>query len=271
MKYQYTMIILNWKRPNNVINIITALHDYPYVTSIIVSNGHPNNQLFFKDFKKVVCFNDSKLNLVYGLDLRFIRGLSAQTDKLIIIDDDIVVDHNNLTKLLNNYEKNPNRIVGYEGRNMESDTHYYKSPPKSQYCDIVLTRLLVCDKMLCNLFFKCKPIIEHIYREGKPYGNGEDILLSFIGKIYYNVNKHYLVSNIVVTELPNQYSINGHNNHIPYRKNLCSFLKLYIDLFKEIICIKNDTTIQQNNFTVIDNNYRKLYDKNVKFGLNYTK
>ena len=271
MKYHYTMIILNWRRPNNVIKIIDTLHDYPYITSIIVSNGNPNNQLFFKDLKKVICFNDSTLNLVYGLDLRFLRGLSAQTDKLIIIDDDILIDHNNLTKLLNNYELNPHRIVGYEGRNMETNTHYYKVPSKSQYCDIVLTRLLVCDKMLCNLFFKCKPIIEHIYKEGRPYGNGEDIVLSFIGKLYYNVNKHYLVSNIIVTELPSQYSINGNNNHIPYRKKLCSFLKLYIDLFKQIICINKNTIIQQTNSRIIDKNYRKINHKNVKFTLKYSR
>ena len=225
MKYDYTLIILNWKRPGNVIKIINELHDYPNLTTIIVSNGHSNNQLFFKDFNKVISYNDSNLNLVYGLDLRFLRSLSAPTEKIIIIDDDILIDQNNLTKMLNNYENNPNRIVGYEGRNMESDTHYYKIQPKSPYCDIVLTRLLVCDKMLCNLFFKCKPIVENIYKEGIPYGNGEDIVLSFIGKLFYNIKKHYLVNNLIVTELPSPYSVSGNNKHNAYRKNLCSFLK----------------------------------------------
>ena len=64
------------------------------------------------------------------MDLRFLRSLSAPTEKIIIIDDDILIDQNNLTKMLNNYENNPNIIVGYEGRNMESDTHYYKIQPK---------------------------------------------------------------------------------------------------------------------------------------------
>ena len=71
---------------------------------------------------------------------------------------------------------------------MEHERHYGKVPYKSKECDIVLTRLLVCDKELCNLFFKCKPLVENIYREGTPYGNGEDIVFSFIAKLAIDDN-----------------------------------------------------------------------------------
>ncbi len=269
MKYQYTLIILNWKRPENIIKIIANLHNHPYIRHIIVSNGHPNNQLFFNDLNHVNCYDDSSLNLIYGLDLRFLRGISAKTDKLIIMDDDIFIDHDNLNKLLHSYEINPNRIVGIEGRNMESDTHYYNLPYKSQYCDIVLTRLLVCDKCLCSLFFTCKPLVEEIYKSGVPYGNGEDILLSFIAKLYYNIDKHFLVNNIKVTELANQYSIHTHKSHIPYRKLLCFYLKNNVVKFKQILSNKITTTIQHR---IIDNSYlnrNKISRKNVNFAFKF--
>ncbi len=269
MKYKYTLIILNWKRPANIVKIIGSLHNHPYITNIIVSNGNPNNQLLFKDLKKVTCYDDSSLNFVYGLDLRFLRGISASTDKLIIMDDDIFIDHDNLTKLLHSYEENPNRIVGFEGRNMESDSHYYNLPYKSQYCDIVLTRLLVCDKYLCSLFFTCKPLVEDIYKTGIPYGNGEDILLSFIAKLYYNIDKHFIVNNIIVSELANHYSIHTHISHIPYRKILCSYLKNNIAIFKQILSNKLTTSNRQN---IITNNYinrHKVSKKNLSFTLRY--
>ena len=269
MKYQYTLIILNWKRPANIIKIIANLQSHPHIKNIIVSNGHPNNQLLFNDLKNVICYDDSKLNLLYGLDLRFLRGMSAHTDKLIIMDDDIFIDHDNLTKLLHSYEMNPNRIVGVEGRNMESDTHYYKLPHKSQNCDIVLTRLLVCDKHLCSLFFTCKPLVEEIYKTGIPYGNGEDILLSFVAKLYYNIDKHFIVNNIIVTELANQYSIHAHKSHIPYRKLLCCYLKSNIVQFKQILSNKITTTIQHR---IIDNSYlnrHRVSRKNVTFAFKF--
>tara|TARA_R110001599_G_scaffold216676_1_gene414929 strand:- start:131 stop:1084 length:954 start_codon:yes stop_codon:yes gene_type:complete len=246
MKYNYSLIILNWKRPKNVIEIVQKVYDYPYIDEIIISNGHPNTILTFTELSKIRSFDDTINNKYYGLDLRFLRGVSAKNNKLIIMDDDIVIDHSNLTKLLTHYEKNPNKLVGIEGRNMEHDYHYGKVGWKSVECDIVLTRLVVCDKVLCELFFRCKPIIEHVYKQGVPYGNGEDIFLSFIAKLFYKVEKHTLVIGLNIKELPNNNSIHMTTTHIPYRKHLCEYLKLNRELLRNVIHNQNSyLTIQQ--------------------------
>ena len=52
MKYTYSLIILNWKRPHNVIQIIKKLR-YSFIDEIIISNGHPNSILTFTDFNKL--------------------------------------------------------------------------------------------------------------------------------------------------------------------------------------------------------------------------
>ena len=235
MKYNYSVILLNWKRPHNVIQIIKTIHNYPSITEIIISNGHPNTILTFHEFNKVQSLDDSVNNQYYGLDLRFLRGSNAKNNKLIIMDDDILIDHNNLTKLLSHYEKNPNTIVGIEGRNMEDERHYGKTPWKSDICDIVLTRLLVCDKVLCELFFRCKPLVENIYKEGIPYGNGEDICLSFIAKLFYNIKHHIIINSVYTINLPSNDSINSNNTHLSYRIKLCEYLKLNKELFKNVI------------------------------------
>ena len=135
--------------------IINKIYEYPFIDEIIINNGHPNSILTFTDFSKIISLDDTLNNQYYGLDLRFLRGNCAKNNKLIFMDDDILIDQENLIKMLVQYEKNPGKIVGIEGRNMEHERHYGKVPYKSKECDIVLTRLLVCDKELCNLFFKC--------------------------------------------------------------------------------------------------------------------
>tara|TARA_B100001758_G_scaffold247925_1_gene268599 strand:+ start:2303 stop:3124 length:822 start_codon:yes stop_codon:yes gene_type:complete len=273
MKYNYSVIILNWKRPTNVMHIVDKIHDYSEIKEIVISNGHPNNILNFKQFDKVICYDDSIFNTFYGLDLRFLRGSHAKYNKLIFMDDDVLLENDNLTKLLMQYELNPNKIVGYEGRSMDHDLHYGKVPAKSVECDIVLTRLLVCDKILCELFFRCKPLVEAIYREGIPYGNGEDILLSFIAKIYYNIDKHSLVHKLYITELPNQNSINAHPSHLEYRKKLCCYLKKNKKLFRQVIC-DNKSNINTGMYNNINrSSIKSLYKPNNKigFGFKYTR
>jgi hypothetical protein len=250
MKYTYSLIILNWKRPHNVIQIIKKLHNHQSITEIIISNGHPNSILTFSEFNKVKSINDIVNNEYYGLDLRFLRGSQAINNKLIIMDDDILIDHDNLTKMLLYYEENPNIIVGIEGRDMEHERHYGKTLWKSEKCDIVLTRLLVCDKVLCELFFKCKPLVENIYREGIPYGNGEDICLSFIAKIFYNINHHSIICSVYTIDLPNHHSIHSNNMHIPYRKKLCEYLKLNKELFNNIIHLESKSYLTRNTKSI---------------------
>lgn len=262
MKYKYSLIILNWKRPHNVIEIIHKLYDISFIDEIIISNGHPTSILTFTKFNKIMSLDDTRNNEYYGLDLRFITACRARNSKIIFMDDDILIDYANLIKLIIQYEKNPNRIVGIEGRNMEGENHYGKIPYKSQECDIVLTRLLVCDKMLCNLFFKCKPLLETIYRQGKPYGNGEDIVLSFVAKLYYNIHKHLVVNDVSIRNLPANNSINANGSHIPYRVELCRYLKQNRDLFNNVIHF-NSNGIPNNKMylNITPSNINELYQK----------
>ena len=98
MKYTYSVIILNWKRPHNIIEIINKIYEYPFIDEIIISNGHPNSILTFTDFSKIISLDDTLNNQYYGLDLRFLRGNCAKNNKLIFMDDDILIDQENLIK-----------------------------------------------------------------------------------------------------------------------------------------------------------------------------
>ena len=234
-KYTYSVILLNWKRPKNIIQIISEIHKVSCINEIIVSNGHSKTILDLPQFSKVKCINDVANNDIHGLNLRFVRAKEAQNQKVIIMDDDILITPINILKVINIYEKNPNRIVGLEGRMINENTKNTYSNTNKCYCHIILTRFLICDKMLCTLFFKCMPLIEDIYKLGKPYGNGEDIVLSIIATIYYKQLNYQTNKVIHYINLPDPYSIHSTANHKEYRNLLCNILKKRIMHFNEII------------------------------------
>jgi hypothetical protein len=229
----YSLIILNWKRPNNTIRIINNMKKFKFINEIIISNGNLEYSIYIKD-KKIKIYNDyENINSIYSLDQRFICGLRARNKDIIIIDDDLYIEENELTKILIEYNKNKNRIVGCFGRNLNNGL--YKFQNIFGDVDIILTRLLVCQKKLCSLFFICKPLIENIYKEGIPYGNGEDIFFSFISTIYLK-NKNYSLKNIKTIELPDEnVAISKNMNHLNYRIKLCTYLYNNYNIFKNFI------------------------------------
>lgn len=217
----YSIILLNWGRPNNVYKIVDNMKKYKYIDEIIISNGKEENSVKIKD-NKVRVFNDFYINNKYGLDRRFINGLRAKNNDIIIIDDDININENELNKLISEYENNKNRIVGCVGRNMNNGYSF-----KDCYgdVDIVLTKLIIFQKKLCSLFFICKPLIEDLYKNGVPYGNGEDIFFSYISSLYFN-KKNYCLKGLKFSELPQEnVAISNNKNHFNYRNNMCKHLQ----------------------------------------------
>ena len=219
----FSLDILNWKRKKNVIFMVNNMVNFDFIDEVLISNGNKEHSVQKNDFiesDKIKIYDDCIINNNYGLDLRYINALRAKNDNIIIMDDDINISENELNKLICEYKKDENRIVGTWGRNIRNGYNF-------QGCynnvDVVLTKLLVCKKKLFNLFFICKPLIEDIYKTGIPYGNGEDIFFSFINNIY--LNKKGFCLEIKVNELDQMNcSVSSHNEHLKYRKMLCDYL-----------------------------------------------
>jgi hypothetical protein len=228
----YTLIILNWKRPDNVISIVNNMCNFEYINEILISNGNEEDAVkIIKE--KVKIFNHSNINIIYGLDRRFLCTLYSKNDNVIIIDDDVFIENSEMLKVIQEYEKNKCRIVGIFGRGMVNDLYQYGEVYGE--VDIVITRLIVFQKKLARLFFSIKPLIEHLYKEGNPYGNGEDIFFSFISSIYYK-NKHYSLKDIKITELPQgDCAVHNGKGHLEYRQKLTKYLYTNRSFFEHII------------------------------------
>ena len=228
----FSLILLNYNRPANIVKIVDKMKHYNFIDEIIVSNGNEKMCVTIHD-KKVKVFQDyGYINDIYSLDRRFISGMRAKNENLIIMDDDLIIEKEELAKLIKEYTKDTERLVGPFCRNFNQKTGYKQGDVYDEV-DIVLTRLLLCQKKMCSLFFLCKPLVEPIYKTGIPYGNGEDICFSFFTSLYYRKN-HYCFP-IKVIELNDEHGLSKKKTHLAYRQKLCHYLIDNSDSFQEFI------------------------------------
>jgi hypothetical protein len=226
---KYTVVMLNFNRPNHTKKTLDKLVTYGAIDTIIVSNGNIEKAIEYQH-NKVIIKNDADINNLHSLDLRFLRALDSNTDDVIIVDDDIQIEEAELYKILSEYEKNTQRIVGSSGRRNDSDNNYIMTDIYGRV-DTVLTKLLVCKRKLAYLFFYCKPLVEHIYKTGIPYGNGEDILFSFVTNLLYDF-KNYAISGIRLIDSGNDcFAVSRGDSHLEYRSKLNKYLYSNKELF----------------------------------------
>ena len=213
------MIILSWKRSSNFKTILDEYCKKPNVDEIIISQGHKDFPVKYDD-PKVTVINDTNLNNSYGLNLRFLNGLSARNNSLIYTDDDVLVKRLSFKKVTDAYEKNPNRIAGIAGRPING----YEDFKNEVGNEIILTKFLITNKEVLRLYFVLFPFFHDIFKKATPFGNGEDILLSLIAREFYKEE------NIAVGSFSDMKPLNTHGvgcdtweGHIGYRAELCRY------------------------------------------------
>jgi hypothetical protein len=222
---KYSVVILNWKRPNNIKIILDNMVKFNRIQEIIISNGLKETAVTYIHDKVKIHDDYDNVNQIYGLDRRFTNVLKCDCDHVVLLDDDKNIDESEMVKLLTEYEKDTSRVVGFHGRNViYNETGDISYLPIDCYgnVDILITQLIVFQKKYANLFFLCKPIVEHIYKTGVPYGNGEDIFLSFIVSLY--TGKKNFAARVRVGSLQCEHAISHSSVHLSYRNTLCNFL-----------------------------------------------
>lgn len=237
---EYSVVILNWKRPQNVLQIIKRMVTFKCVHEILVSNGLKDTAIAYHHAKVKIKNDYEQVNAIFGLDRRFYNALKCQKDNIIIIDDDKLIEESELRKILEVYERNKQRIVGWAGRNVynqQTQQINYRYENVYGEVDIVITQLIVFQRKYAHLFFLCKPYVESIYKTGVPYGNGEDIFFSFLVNMYTR-NKNMAVRGITIHSLPDHDAISSGVDHLAYRNRLCQYLythqRTFIELFKQV-------------------------------------
>ena len=200
-----SMVVMNWLRPEVLQNdILPNMVKYELLDEIIISHGREDTYFEFDDPKIVNRKDWGDVNEYYGLSRRFLASSEAKTDVILMIDDDEYPTEDAVKRLYEKYKKNPKRMYGPFGQNLRNGNYNYHMR-FGEVC-VLITKCTMFNKELCWQFFKYMPMMREILKEGKPYWNGEDILMSAVARYYYGTN------NYAVSKCGNVNPIEGREN-----------------------------------------------------------
>ena len=73
----FSLIIINWKRPKNTIEIANKMIKYKNIKEIIITNGNKENEVIIEN-DNIISYDDSEYNSMYGTELRFIGNIKSE-------------------------------------------------------------------------------------------------------------------------------------------------------------------------------------------------
>ncbi len=210
-----TGVILNWKRPTNVQRIVAGWFAGGLVTEALVWNNNPDAPLGPIAGAKVINAGQD-----LGLYTRFAAACLAGHECVLIQDDDLELSPASLAALHAAWLSDSAVIHGVFGRTPKPDGSYARNVQGDAEVPVVLTRVLLAHRRYAASFFKVAPMFTEIQSGGRPAGNGEDILFSYIAR--RDSGRLNRVHRVAVTELPAPHSIHGRNwqSHINHRTRL---------------------------------------------------
>lgn len=215
-----TVVLMNFKRPDNIRKIVDNMVTYSNVAEILVVSNNPNTS-FTYSHEKVVMLDMMGYENELGVAVRFKACLLAMNWHILIADDDLVVTEAGLSNLLTARHEHPQSIVGFWGRNYDPDNHTYilqESGPGHH--GIALTKALLLDTCACRAFWAASHLMHDVAHEAAVTWNGEDIFMSLVSEKVLG-GTPYIIPYKETTDVQQlsegDVSISATTNHIAHR------------------------------------------------------
>jgi hypothetical protein len=208
-------VLLNWRRPKNVSKILAGWQ-VAGLAQGIVWNNNPETQLPAHPWAKVINTRSD-----FGLYTRFAAACLAQYDCVLIQDDDIELPPDSIRQLFEFWKNDPTILHGIFSRKPKPDGSYAIFGKGEEEVPIVLTRILMTHRRYAADFFHHLPHFSDIQKVCQPFGNGEDIIFSYIARLGANGRLHKTYD-LPVIELPAPHAIHHSNpeQHVLHRTKL---------------------------------------------------
>jgi len=178
MKHQLTVVMLNWERPANTAKLSLHYSKMAAVRQVIVADCNPKHSQEPFPIPASDNFVYCRFTADTGLVTRFAAAALARTELVLLADDDIVLPEETVNSMLKaSLLCNSDHLVGVFGRCPQTDGEYSTANIFGRV-PIVLTRAVVAPVILCCAAL---PHVHAMVADcgGQPYGNGEDIVLSY--------------------------------------------------------------------------------------------
>jgi len=206
-----SVVILNWKRPDNLARIVIDLQRSGLTDDLLVWNNNSASPLKLEQASVINASRDM------GLYTRFAAACLARHEAVLIQDDDLVVPLDSLRYLYNAWMREPDILHGIFGRAAKPDGSYARDIRGDSEAPIILTRALIAHRSHAAQFFVHLPEFMHLLQMGCPVGNGEDIVFSYVAR--RTAGRLHRVHRLTVEELPAPDPIHGRHwlRHVAHR------------------------------------------------------
>lgn len=178
-----TLLITNYKRPQNVLKIIERFKD---IMPIEILNNNPA-YVISKIFNVKKIYNNKKNRYCFD---RWNRARFCKTEYVCLLDDDVLPYIRTILDMRKISRINPNRIIGIYGRNITTSAKNYGELPEtwcvSNEVDIAVGACLMFKRdSLCKVYNKYMKPFEGTDR-------GDDIIASLAFTKNYG-EKHLII------------------------------------------------------------------------------
>jgi len=212
-------VVLNWKRPANVLKIAAGWRDSNLVSDPIVFCNAAGERYRIPPGGVTGC-RMIEAREDFGLYTRFAAACLVKCECVLIQDDDLIVPESTLGSLFAAWQAEPERLHGIFGRGPDASGAYARQFRGRHDVPIVLTRALLMRREYAWKFFAAAEHFAAIQRDGRPVGNGEDIILSYAAMA--ESGKMNRIHDLPIVELPAVDAIHARNwgQHVAHRTRL---------------------------------------------------
>jgi len=205
-----TLVMLSWKRIDNLIAAIEEEFDGTLVSEVIVWNNNPEEDLTGRLPANVRLI---QTNEDFGMRTRFGAALFAHNDCILLHDDDLIIPSSSIQTLHNHWKDTPEVMHGIFGATPRGD-NTYGSEVSDGVAEMVIGRCMMLHRQYCADFFTMEREMPAQEDHSAPKGQ-EDILMSYF--VADQAGRHNKIHSLPIQELLSNESICERPGHYEQR------------------------------------------------------
>jgi hypothetical protein len=167
-----TLIVMNRNRPQIVEQLINSYSSHGLISDVIVWNNNPDSAWQngkHPGVKSITCKYDA------GRDARWAAAVLAESEHLLIHDDNLLVKEKGLRFLFSRYLRNPHLAHGIRGCSLDENHTFHETFGR---VEVLSSPCMMINKRYVSPYFSCIPLFDDLRDRG--HGDGDDVVMNYV-------------------------------------------------------------------------------------------